>query len=470
MRAHLLAVLALLACSDLPKSTPKPRAIVSISTGLVGGSARDVEDRVVEPIEHAVGQIEGVAEITSRVDGSTAMVVVTPVAGRDIHELTRATQKALERMYRQLPAEVEPPAVRMLPGNDAPIMTLVIESERLSRTELSEIVDVVVRRELESLAGVGSIETHGVSVPALFVRPDPQKLAAYGLTVVDVTTALQRQNVAIPGGRVDATAQNMQNRISGQSLDVETTGAMLVGPHGHAPVYLRDFATVEVGPETPPDRATPRLDLHAQLGASHDDVRARVREKVAALGLPAGVKVVEVATEHPPSTELVASIRGPDRAVLVQLTEGLGDELRADGVVLDPPSSKSEQVIEIDRDRAAMLGISVGDIAATIRAGAGSQRIGEARLDGKLRSLVMQMPSAPPTQVLTLSVRRSDGRLVTLADLVTLRMATSSPLLRHDRERAIDLRAPATAVAKARKRVAQEAAKWPPGYRAVVPR
>jgi multidrug efflux pump subunit AcrB len=469
MRALVLAALAVVGCGDTPK--PKPSAVISISTGLPGGSPLVIEQSVVEPIEHAVSQIEGIAEITSRIDGATATVVVTPAPGQSVDAFVQATRKALEGMQRQLPPAAELPIIQKLPVDDAPLMTLDIAGERLSRTELSEIADVVVRRKLESLVGVGRIEARGLSLPALIVRPDPQRLAAYGVTVVDLSSALQKQNLEVPGGRIDATAQNMQIRISGQPLDIETAAAMLVGQRGDAPVYLRDVATVEIGPEMPPEGSSPRLELHAQIGASYDEVRARVREKLSELALPAGVKVAEVATERPATTELVASLRGPDRSMLAQLAEGIVNELRADGVVLDPPTGKPEQVIEIDRERAAMLGISAGAIAEALRIGVGSQRIGEVTLGGQSRGLVMQMPSAAPEQLMTLSVRRSDGSLVTLADLVKVKAAiSSSPLLRHDRERAIDLRAPAAAVATARKRVEQAAAKWPTGYRAVVAR
>jgi HAE1 family hydrophobic/amphiphilic exporter-1 len=174
----------------------------------------------------------------------------------------------------------------------------------MSRRELTEIADKQVRRAIQTVDGVGSVDLHGGQGRQIRVLLDAQKLTAHNFTVLDVREALQRENIEAPGGRMITGPQELGLRTLGRVTSAEQFGEIVIGTRGGTPVRVRDVARVEDGAEelrtwsalfrkgaAPQDVVA--IDVLRQSGVNTvrvaDDVRSKVDDLRAQL--PAGVQL-----------------------------------------------------------------------------------------------------------------------------------------------------------------------------------
>src|SRR6266849_6022105 len=202
-----------LAVDLFPKADP---ATVNVNVQLPGATPEEVVTGVVLPLEHA---IEGAAQ--------------------DIREKVAA---AISR----LPRDTLPPVITKQDPQSDPIMTLLV-SGPVSRRELTEIADKQVRRVIQTVDGVGSVELNGGQRRQVRVLLDAQKLTAHNFTVLDVRDALQRENIEAPGGRMITGPQELGLRTLGRVSSAEQFGEVVIGTRGGTPVRVRDVAQVEDG-------------------------------------------------------------------------------------------------------------------------------------------------------------------------------------------------------------------------------
>src|SRR5690606_19391418 len=192
------------------------------------------------------------------------------------------------------------------------------------------------------------------------------------------------------------------------------------------------------------------IGVRLQRGADREEVLVAVRSAIAELrgALPPRLELVE--RPPPPGQRarppLVAGLRGPDRAVLRTIAVKLEAELRASNgiseIVRDPPLGEAEQTIRIDRDRAAQLGISSGEVAAAARAALGAGHLGALRSEGgRTRELVLRLDGSPTELLARVTVRAPRGELVPLSTIAAATTTVGEHLLRLDREPAIELSA-----------------------------
>src|SRR2546429_613118 len=125
-------------------------------------------------------------------------------------------------------------------------MTLLV-SGPMSRRELTEIADKQVRRAIQTVDGVGSVELNGGQARQIRILLDAQRLTAHHFTVLDVRDALQRENIEAPGGRMITGPQELGLRTLGRVTSAAQFGEIVLGTRGGAPVRVRDVAQVEDG-------------------------------------------------------------------------------------------------------------------------------------------------------------------------------------------------------------------------------
>lgn len=466
MKVVALAAL-LIACGG--SSKPRPTAAIEIGETWTGASAAEVEARVVTPIERALASVHGVASITSRADAQTATITLEVVPGRDPDRVLSDARQALEATLRELPPAADPPEIRKVRVDDRPVLAFALRGDQPAEA-MAQIAEHVVVRELERLPGVGRVEARGFTRAAVIVRPELDRLAMYGVTPGELVAAIAAGSVTVRGVVVDGGGQL---RAIGPLSDVAALGELVVRSPNGASVKVRDVATVERGVVRAAHPGPARVAVYAQLGVTRREVREALRAKVRTLALPAGVRLEELpAPVEPKLAPRAASIVGPDHGVLGQLALAVVRELGpATEVVLDPGVGEPSFEVTIDRDRAALLGVSIVEVSAAAQLALGEQRAGEVTLDGLALPILVRPPDEPVTdRVPRLHVRAAGGASVPLSDLVAVVQTDARPLLHRDLVRAIDLRASGEAAAKVRAVLVQHAAKWPTGYRVVRPR
>ncbi|HEX8465784.1 MAG TPA: efflux RND transporter permease subunit [Abditibacterium sp.] len=221
---------------------------VTITTTQPGASPESIETEVSEPIEEAVNSISGIEELRSYSNEGVSTVAIQFVLEKNPDVAAQEVRDKVNRIQSQLPDDVEPPIIQKQDTDAAPIMGLALTGTESGNIRgVTEYADKILRRRLESTPGVGQIDLLGGRQRQINVYIDAYKMQSYGITVTDVTTALQQQNVDIPGGRVDQGARSLTLRTKGRLQSVAAFGEINLRAQGGGQVLLSDIARVEDG-------------------------------------------------------------------------------------------------------------------------------------------------------------------------------------------------------------------------------
>ncbi len=223
---------------------------VSVSVSWPGGSPEDIETGIINPIEDAMSQVTGVVTLASSAKQGSARVTATFDLSRNIDLALQDTQAKIAQVQRQLPTSAMAPVVSKSNPDDQPIMTVGL-SGPFSRALLADIARYQVEDMLETIPGVGQITTMGYLDRNIRIWVDADKLVATGVTVTDVTSAIQKQHVNLPGGALDSGGREFDVRVVGEAPDLATLRNIVVRSAGTATgtatVRVQDVALVEDG-------------------------------------------------------------------------------------------------------------------------------------------------------------------------------------------------------------------------------
>lgn len=209
-----------------------------------GASPDVVERQVVQPLEQAIGTVDGVVATTSTASTGLATVTVELEYGSDIDRATAALQTAVSRVQAQLPADVEP---QVLAGSlaDLPVVQLAIAAPG-DPAALSDRIDAAVVPLFEQVEGVRDVTVTGASEPRVQITLDPAALAAAGVSPAAVSTVLEDNGVVLPAGTVTQGEQSLPVQAGARLTSVEELRALPLTGAGGA-VALGEVATVELG-------------------------------------------------------------------------------------------------------------------------------------------------------------------------------------------------------------------------------
>ena len=239
--------------------------IVSVGTAYTGAAASVVETRVTQVLENALAGIEGIQTITSRSRDGQSEITIEFAPGRTVDSAANDVRDRVGGVADDLPEEVLAPEVRKVDADASPILFLVVSKPGWSRLELSDYVDRNLVDRFSALDGVARVFVGGEARPSMRIWLQPDRLAALGLTPLDVENALRSQNVELPAGRLESTDQNVTLRVS-RPFGNEAEFQQLIVARGAdgSLIRLADVARVETGPENP--YAAFRLNGESALG------------------------------------------------------------------------------------------------------------------------------------------------------------------------------------------------------------
>ncbi len=238
--------------------------IVSVTTILPGASPEVVETEVTEVLEEEINAIEGIKTLTSVSGEQTSLITAQFQLGRDINVALQDVRDKVSELRGELPDDVEEPVVEKLDPEAFPIIWLPLSNPALDDTEVDDYADNVLKEDLQTLPGVGSVILGGEKRFAVRVRLDPGKLAAYDLTVVDVQRALQSENVDIPSGRIESTEREFTVRTEGELPTPKSFNDLIVAWRDGTPIRLGDLGVAEAGVEN--ERTLARYDGQPTVG------------------------------------------------------------------------------------------------------------------------------------------------------------------------------------------------------------
>ncbi len=247
----LILVLGFAAYSRLPvREYPAiDPPIVSVTTIYKGASNQVVESRVTELVESAVAGIEGVKTITSNSREERSQVSIEFRLGRDIDAASADVRDRVARIRSRLPTGVDDPIIAKVDGDQRAIVWFTLASDRFSQLELTDYAKRNIVDRLSIVPGVAQVSISGERRYSMRVWIDRQALAARQLTVDDVETAIRRQNIELPSGRIESTQRELTVKTDSRLSSPEQFRDIVIVARQGYQIRLGEVARVEVGPE-----------------------------------------------------------------------------------------------------------------------------------------------------------------------------------------------------------------------------
>lgn len=271
---------------------------VAITTRLNGATPKEVETQITDKIEEAVNTVSGIDELRSVSSEGISQVIVVFLLEKNVDVAAQEIRDRVNRIIVDLPDDADPPIVEKLDPDASPILNVALTADRPAR-EITEYADKVLRRQLESVPGVGQATLLGGRKRQINVWMDPVRLRSFNLTAIDVQKALRSQNVQIPAGTVKDAASQEGLRVLGKAASVAELRQMVVREKDGGLVRLGDVARVDDGEEEPQTAARRNgipsvvISLRKQSGENTIKVVDAVQERLDEVKkiLPAGYEI-----------------------------------------------------------------------------------------------------------------------------------------------------------------------------------
>ena len=272
--------------------------IVNIKTILRGASPEIMDVDVTDKIEEAVNTINGVKTIGSTSAEGVSLVTVEFVLERDIDLAVQDVREKIAAIRAKLPNDIDEPVIEKVDPDASPVLWMALSGQKSVR-ELSTYTDEVLKEQLQRINGVGAIRMGGLRLRQVRIWLDRHKLEAYALTAQDVLRTLQRENVELPGGRIESATKEYSVKIKGEVPNPQEFNDLIVGYYNNAPIRLRDIGRAEDGMAE--KRSIVRfngvpsvgLGVQKQSGTNTVEVINRVKKELERIKtvLPAGMKL-----------------------------------------------------------------------------------------------------------------------------------------------------------------------------------
>ncbi|MFZ0280084.1 MAG: efflux RND transporter permease subunit [Bacteroidales bacterium] len=238
--------LTFLGIREFPSVDP---AIISVNTSYPGANSDVIETQITEPLEQSINGIPGVRTLTSVSSQGSSRITVEFELTVDLETAANDVRDKVSQAMRRLPQDCDPPTVTKADADANPILFLTIESNKRSLLELSEIADLTLKEQLQTVSGVSAINIFGEKRYSMRLWIDPMKLAGYGLTPMDVRSAISRENVELPSGSIEGTTTQLTIRTMGLMTTPKEFNDLIIKQTGDQLVRFKDIGRAELGPE-----------------------------------------------------------------------------------------------------------------------------------------------------------------------------------------------------------------------------
>jgi hydrophobic/amphiphilic exporter-1 (mainly G- bacteria), HAE1 family len=271
---------------------------ITITTRLMGASPKEVESEISDTIEESVNTISAIEDLTSSSSEGVSQVTISFDMAKDIDVAAQEVRDRVNRVLNELPKDIDQPIIEKMDPDASPILILALVADRPVR-EVTEYADKVLRRQIESVSGVGEATILGGRKRQINVWLDPVFLRAHALSAMDVQQAFARENVQIPSGSVKNSVVEQNLRVLGKAESIEQLRQIVVAERAGRLIRVGDVCMVEDG-ESETDSVARRndvstvvLSIRRQSGQNIIDVTNAVKDRLGEMRrfLPAGYRI-----------------------------------------------------------------------------------------------------------------------------------------------------------------------------------
>lgn len=232
-------------------------AQISVRTSYAGANADIIESQITEPLEKAINSIDGIRNITSSSNQGSSNITIEFELEKNLEEAANDVRDKVSQAVRSLPQDIDaPPVVSKADADSEPIITMTVQSATRDPLELSDYAENVIAERLQTIPGVSSVQIWGQKRYAMRLWLDPIKLNSYGVTVSDVRTALNSQNVELPTGKLTGANTELTIKTLGNLATPEQFNNIIIKSEGEKIVRFSDVGNAELGPENTETKMT----------------------------------------------------------------------------------------------------------------------------------------------------------------------------------------------------------------------
>lgn len=224
--------------------------VITVRTNYTGANADVIQSQITEPLEKVINGIDGIRSISASSNQGASIITVEFNLSADLEAAANDVRDKVSQALRQLPQDIDsPPVVSKADANSDAIISMTLLSDTRSLLEVSDYAENVIAQNLQTIPGVSSIQIWGQRRYAMRIRLQPDRLASYNLTPLDIKLALDRENVDLPSGKIEGDQTELTVNTIGRLSTVPEFEAMIVKESAGNIVRLRDVAIVELGAE-----------------------------------------------------------------------------------------------------------------------------------------------------------------------------------------------------------------------------
>ena len=222
--------------------------IISVRTSYTGANADIIESQITEPLEKSLNGIEGVKSITSQSSVGSSSITIEFELGSDLEKAANDVRDKTSQAMWQLPQDIDAqPTVTKADADNEPVIMLACRSMNMSQIELSDFSENVLQEKLQTIKGVSSVEIWGQLRPAMRIWLNPDKMAAFGVTAVDVQNALGTENVEIPAGKLRGNTTELTIKTTGRLYSEEDFDNMTIKTIDGNNIKISDIGYSSIG-------------------------------------------------------------------------------------------------------------------------------------------------------------------------------------------------------------------------------
>ena len=223
---------------------------ISVRTSYPGANADIIETQITEPLEKAINGIAGIKNITSSSSNGSSNINVEFELGENLEAAANDVRDKVSQALRSLPSDLDaPPVVSKADASSDPILSMTVQSNTRNQLEMSEYANNVLVERLQTIPGVSGIQIWGEKRYAMRIWMDPAKLIARKITANDVQTALLRENVELPSGKISGDNTELTVRTFGRLNTEEEFNNLIVKNVDGADIRVKNIGEAVLGPE-----------------------------------------------------------------------------------------------------------------------------------------------------------------------------------------------------------------------------
>lgn len=224
--------------------------VITVRTNYTGASAEVIESQITEPLEKSINGIDGIRTISSTSAQGVSSITVEFNLSADLESAANDVRDKVAQALRQLPQDIDAaPTVTKADANSDAIISMTVQSDTRSMLEVDDYAENVLVERLQTIPGVSTIQVWGQKKYAMRLWMNPSKMAAYGLTAIDIQNAVNKENLESPSGKVIGPSNELTVQAKGRLNSVDDYENLIIKTNGTQLVRFRDVGRVELGPE-----------------------------------------------------------------------------------------------------------------------------------------------------------------------------------------------------------------------------